>query len=235
MSAVFLCYEGGGKFQATGIWLRRCEDQFTIGDRYRMVTEEDRSPESHRHYFACLNEAFYNLPDDLAARFPSMESLRRWCLIKCGFADVRSTVYETANDAKRAATLLGLYNEHAVIIAKGCVVSVYVAKSQSTRAMDKATFQASKTAVLDLVASMIGVTSAELARQVPQPRRKAVQEADAADGPTPSPNPETAPSEPATQAAGPSTPVPDATHHADADFPAASPTSGTGATSGART
>jgi hypothetical protein len=39
---------------------------------------------------------------------------------------------------------------------------------------------------------------------------------------------ETAPSEPATQAAGPSIPVPDATH-ADADSPAASPTSGTGA------
>jgi hypothetical protein len=214
---------------------RRCNEQYVVGQVYRLVEEEERSHASHAHYFSCLNEAWRNLPEDIADRFPTAESLRRWSLIKCGFADVRSMVYETANDAKRAATLLGLYNEHAVIVAKGCVVSVYVAKSQSTRAMDKTTFQASKTAVLDLVASMIGVTSAELAKQVPQPRRKAAQATDPVDGTTPATSPETAPSVPVPQAAGPSIPVPDGIPHAGAESPAAPPTSGTGATSGAQT
>jgi len=212
---------------------RRCNEQYVVGQVYRLVEEEERSHASHAHYFACITEAWRTLPEDIADRFPTAESLRKWCLIKCSFCDVRSTVYETANDAKKAATLLGLYNEHAVIIAKGCVVSVYVAKSQSTRAMDKTTFQASKTAVLDLVASMIGVTSAELAKQVPQSRRKASQEVDPADGTAAAPNPETAPSEPAPQPVGPSIPVPDGTPHAGAESPAAPPTSGTGATSGA--
>jgi hypothetical protein len=228
-----ILYEWSGDFMKPLLrFQRRCNEQFVVGQVYRLVEEEERSHASHAHYFACITEAWRTLPEDIADRFPTAESLRKWALIKTGFADVRSTVYETANDAKMAATLLGLYNEHAVIIAKGCVVSVYVAKSQSTRAMDKATFQASKTAVLGLVASMIGVTSAELARQVPQPRRKATQEAEPVEGTQLAPNPETAPSEPATQAAGPSIPVPDATHHADADFPAASPTSGAGTASG---
>jgi hypothetical protein len=178
---------------------RRCNEQFVVDQVYRLVEEEERSHASHAHFFSVLFEGWRNLPEDIADRFPTVESLRHWALIKCGFSDVRSMVYETANDAKRAATFLGLYNEHAVIIAKGCVVSVYVAKSQSTRAMDKATFQASKTAVLDLVASMIGVSSAELAKQAPQPRRKAAHAAEPVDGASPTPSQETAPSELAPQ------------------------------------
>jgi hypothetical protein len=230
-----ILYEWSGDFMVPLLrFHRRCNEQYVVGQIYRLVEEEERSHASHAHFFSVLAEGWRNLPEDIADRFPTAESLRKWCLIKCGFADVRSMVYETANDAKRAATLLGLYNEHAVIIAKGCVVSVYVAKSQSTRDMDKATFQASKTAVLDLVASMIGVTSAELAKQVPQPRRKAAHAAEPADGTTPAPSPETAPREPAPQAAGPSIPVPDGIPHAGAESPAAPPTSGTGATAGAR-
>lgn len=207
----------------------RCDQQYVVGQVYRLVEEEERSHASHAHYFACLGEAWRNLPEDIADRFPTAESLRKWCLIKAGFADVRSMVYETANDAKKAASFLGLYNEHAVIIAKGCVVSVYIAKSQSTRAMDKATFQASKTAVLDLVSSMIGVSSTELAKQVPQPRQKGAQATEPVEATT-EPSIETTPSEPAPQAAGPSIPVPSATHAPGAASPTApSPPDGTGA------
>lgn len=143
-----------------------CDKQFVVGETYQLIEHEERSQASHAHFFACLQEGWRNLPEDMAERFPTVEALRKWCLIKCGYADVRSMVYETVKDAKTASSFIGMYSEHSVIVQKDRVVSVYTAKSQSVRAMDKAAFQASKTAVLDLVASMIGVTTQELAKQV---------------------------------------------------------------------
>jgi hypothetical protein len=146
----------------------RCDQQFTVDKVYRLVEEAERSWASHDHFFAVLTEGWRNLPEDLSSRFPTVESLRKWSLIKSGYADVNTSVYETASDAKMAAMTCGRYTtKHAIIIVKGRVVTVYTAKSQSVRAMDKATFQASKTAVLDIVASMIGVTTEALSKQIP--------------------------------------------------------------------
>lgn len=140
--------------------------QFVIGDVYRLALEEERSPNTHRHFFAILNEAWRNLPEDLAPRFPSVDSLRYWSLIKCGFCDEQSIVCDTAQDARKVAAFLSRLEGYAVVVVKGTVVSRYTAQSQSMRAMDKAKFQESKQAVLELVAAMIGLTAAELAAEV---------------------------------------------------------------------
>jgi hypothetical protein len=144
----------------------RCDDQFIIDQVYRLVQEEERSAATHRHFFACLSEGWKNLSDDLAARFPTPESLRHWCLIKSGYADENSIVFDTAKDAKTVAAFIGRMDEYAVVMVSGNVVRRYTAQSQSVRAMDKKTFQESKQAVLELVASMIGVTAAALASEV---------------------------------------------------------------------
>jgi len=60
-----------------------CDEQFVIGMRYRLVEYEDRSSKSHNHYFASLAEAWNNLPEDMAERFPSPEHLRKYSCQDC--------------------------------------------------------------------------------------------------------------------------------------------------------
>ena len=71
-------------------------------------------------------------------------------------------------------------DEHAVVLISEAVVSVYTAQSQSFRAMGKERFQASKDAVLEALADMIGVeTSAPLggARSMSRVEQPLVREA----------------------------------------------------------
>jgi hypothetical protein len=134
------------------------ERQYTKGEVYRLAVEEERSAISHRHYFASVNEAWKNLPHDIAPLFPTAEKLRKWALIKTGYATEQAMVVDTEIDAARMANLLGRMNEDSVVVAKGRVMKMYTAKSQSTRSMDKKEFQTSKTAVLDLLSEMIGTS-----------------------------------------------------------------------------
>ena len=56
-------------------------------------------------------------------------------------------------------------DEYAIVTVTGSLVTVYTAQSQSYRAMGKDKFQASKQAVLDLIAEMIGVETKKLKEQ----------------------------------------------------------------------
>ena len=139
-----------------------CNKQYVVGEEYRLDVIEERSAASHSHFFAAVNEAWKNLPHDIAPRFPTADKLRRWCLIKAGFANEQSLVCQTVTDAARFASMIGRMNDDAIIVTKGPVVKVYTAKSQSLRSMDKAEFQRSKEATLALLAEMIGTSAKEL-------------------------------------------------------------------------
>lgn len=142
---------------------RRADAQFVIGQTYRLEPVEDRSAASHRHYFAAINEAWANLPDHMAERFPSPESLRKFALIKAGYADSRQIVAASKAEAQRLAAFIRPMDEYAVVTVDQAVVTIFTARSQSVRAMGKAEFQDSKQKVLDVIADMIGVTSEALA------------------------------------------------------------------------
>jgi hypothetical protein len=167
MSApVYLEYHGGGEFRAVSKNMAaRCDKEFTARERYRMDVIEERSHATHAHYFAALNEAFKSLPDDIADEFPTVDALRKWALIRAGFCDRRSIVCSSNAEANRVKAFVKPMDEFALVMAEGPIVTVYTAKSQSMRAMDKQTFADSKTKVLEVVAGLIGVTGKELAKQ----------------------------------------------------------------------
>jgi hypothetical protein len=131
--------------------------QFEAGEYYTLAEVQDRSSASHKHYFACINEAWMNLPEALAQRFPSAEHLRKYALIKAGYRDERSVVCATKAEAARVAAFVKPLDDYAVVIVFECTVTVYTAKSQSLRAMGKDYFQASKDDVLHALADMLGV------------------------------------------------------------------------------
>ena len=126
---------------------------------------EDRSEETHSHYFAILHEIWQSLPDDLAARFPDTEALRGWCLCREGYCDASSIVCDTEVDCQRVAALCAKLHKHSITVVNGKTLQVFIPRSQSYKAMGAKLFASSKTAVLSRAAAMIGIYDlAELAK-----------------------------------------------------------------------
>lgn len=138
--------------------LPKLADKFyVVGEVYRLAPHEDRSGVSHRHYFACINEAHNNLPEDLAERFPTPEHLRKFALIRAGYRDERAIVCPTKGEAMRVGAFVQPMDEFSVVEINGLVVTVYTAQSQSMRAMGRKRFQESKDAVLQVISNLIGI------------------------------------------------------------------------------
>lgn len=157
------CVWNGEAFEPLKRFAQHCDRVYAVGELYPLVVHEERSAESHKHYFAAVNEAWKNLPHDVTAeRFPTAEHLRKWALIKAGYADVMPIACASRAEALRAAAMARGLDEFAVVAIVGATVQIYRAQSQSQRAMGKKAFQESKTRVLDIVAAMIGVDSATL-------------------------------------------------------------------------
>ena len=143
----------------------RADALYTVGERYMVEAHEMRNMAAHRAFFAAVNEGWANLPEEMAARFPSAEHLRKYALVKTGFANEAVTVCATNAEATRLAAYIRRLDGFAVISLQGNVVTSWTAKSQATRgphAMTKDEFNASKTAVLDYIASLIGHTGESL-------------------------------------------------------------------------
>jgi hypothetical protein len=143
-------------------FMRRCQSEFKPGKLYPLVVEEGRSMASHNHYFATIDEAWKNLPEGAAEHFPTPDHLRKHALIKAGFCDKTVGVFSSHADAVRAAALVIPADSYAIVSVVGRTVTLYRAKSQRLVKMGKADFQASKQAVLEIVAGLLGVDSAVL-------------------------------------------------------------------------
>lgn len=149
-----------------GRFARECDRHFVVGETYRLVEHQDRSRASHDHFFAAIHDAWENLPEHIAARIPTPDHLRKFALIRTGYADQRQLVASSKAEARRLAAFVRPMDEYAIVSVEGCVVTVFTAQSQSMKAMGKSRFQASKQAVLDWVANLIGTTPAALSENV---------------------------------------------------------------------
>lgn len=143
---------------------KRADEALVVGEVYRLEEVQDRSAASHRHYFAAVNNAWANLPENLADRFPSSEHLRKFALCKSGFRDERTFVASSKAEALRLAAFIRPIDDYAIVAVSDRTVTQYTAWSQSQAAMGKAEFQRSKDAVLDVLAEMIGTDPATLGR-----------------------------------------------------------------------
>jgi hypothetical protein len=151
---------------------KACDRQYgKPGGVFILSPDEHASERSRRHYFACLNEAWKNLPESIQHRYPSMQHLRKTALVKAGFRKERHQVCATYAEALEVAALVKDVDEFCVTVvhpgrdvAGPATLSVYTAESQSTFAMKADRFQASKEAVLGLVAGLIGSTVEDLKR-----------------------------------------------------------------------
>lgn len=147
-----------------GRWTSIADRQWVAGERYLVEIRQDRSTASHKHMHAWLREAWANLPEHLADLYPSPNHLRRRALIEAGWYDERAIDCGTNAAALRVAAYLRGVDDFTLVIVRGGVVLVRTAKSQSHRAMDRDAFQRSKTACMEVVAGMIGVSVEQLSQ-----------------------------------------------------------------------
>jgi len=163
--AIPMRWDGECFVPANGYWAKRANQQFVVGAVYRMQEVSDRSTASHNHEFAWLQTAWENLPEHLSELYPTPEALRKRALIEAGFYDEQIVDAGTKAAAIRVATAFRSREEFSVIIVRGCLVVLRTAKSQSRRSMDKKDFQASKQAIMEVIAAMIGVTPESLSQR----------------------------------------------------------------------
>lgn len=146
-----------GAMKPLARFAKAADDAYCVGETYRMEVVEARSVVSHNHQFAWVHDAWLNLPEDIADLYPSSEHLRKRALIEAGYCD--ETTVDAGNNAAaiRVAATIRALDDFAYVVVRGSIVIIRRAKSQSIRAMGNKDFQASKRAILDIIAGMIGV------------------------------------------------------------------------------
>jgi hypothetical protein len=136
-------WQGDGFRPTKQFWAKKCDEHFVVGEIYKLVEHHDRSQRSHNHYFACVHNAWQNLPEEYEGRFPTQEHLRHWVLVKTGYCTKSEIVTALASEATKLAAFARQVDTYSVITVQDCVVTIYRAKSQSMRSMGKDEFQAS--------------------------------------------------------------------------------------------
>lgn len=139
--------------------------QFVISEEYPLVILEARSRASHNHFHAAIHEGFQNLPEKIAARWPTEDALRYWLLTETGWYEEDEFVFDSDAEAKAAMPKIRKRQPYARIMRKAATLFVRYAKSQSAAAMGKQEFEASKKDCLELLDHMVGVPLGELKRQ----------------------------------------------------------------------
>ena len=140
-------------------WQSLADRHLVVGEEYYLAEHNDRSLNSHRHYFASVAEAWRNLPEHFSGLpfTESAEHLHAYALIRTGYCDAHTIVCSSKAEASRMAAFIRPIDGFSIVDVKEATVTRYVAKSQSMKAMDKQEFQQSKVAVLDFLDDLIGV------------------------------------------------------------------------------
>ena len=133
------------------------------GDTVIVEIDHPRSPQTHKHQFAEIADAWRHLPESLQDKpwAVNPETLRKYALIVTGYRNTYQIDCGTKASADRVGKALQAAEagKHgfAIAQAKGPVVTVWTPESQSMRAMGGKRFQESKQKVLEWIADLIGV------------------------------------------------------------------------------
>src|SRR5271169_4002875 len=90
---------GYGVFVPSDRQLSYCHNEFGDGEIVTFERHEERSEASHDHFFAWLEEAWLQVPENLMSEYPTVESLRAKALIRTGFFHETDTVCENRKEA----------------------------------------------------------------------------------------------------------------------------------------
>ena len=155
-----LRYEGNGVFRC----LRPKRVTIAAGEVHPWQMMEERSAASHRHFFAMINEAWKNLPEDMMDELPSPEHLRKWALIKAGFCTKTQVVCANNSEAIRLMATAKALDKYSIAALSGKTVTIWTADSQRRDAMSRKEFQEAKERAIHIISELIGTDAATLGK-----------------------------------------------------------------------
>jgi hypothetical protein len=147
---------------------KEADRRFVVGLNYRLEIIEQRSKQSHDHFFAVVDDAHANLPEVHKNRWLTPDDLRKWALIQAGFCKETTYIAQSKAEAVRIASFMHSTVPFSEVEVHGNLVALRTPKTQKTtgpEAMDRKEFQASKSGVLEVLAKLLDVTPDELAKQ----------------------------------------------------------------------
>ena len=153
-----LLYRWNGEaFEVLPSFQKFADKQFCVGEIYHLEEVNERSPNSHNHQFACLQESWMSLHEKYSQEpwAQSAEHLRKYALIRCGFCVTETFTCGTQAEARRWAPRLRADDEYCIVSVQGSIVHRFRAESQSRRAMGAKRFQELKQAIFDFIAGLL--------------------------------------------------------------------------------
>lgn len=160
MSAPLTYAWDGEAMRPLARFARLADKEFVVGETYQLAVHEERSSVSHRHYFACIREAWLNLSDADALEYTSEDRLRKRALIATGYFTERRLVLSSPVEARKTVSfMMQRADDGTVFTVAGSIVIERTARSQRMGAggMKKDEFQKSKTDVLEWIAALLRV------------------------------------------------------------------------------
>lgn len=153
--------------------LTRAQKHFETGEVYAIEFADPPSDVTKRHFFAVINDSWKNLSNEplpgknwsLADRYPSPEHLRKWAIVKAGYADESMVPCDTDEMADRVVMMARRLDTYCVISRPEGSNVVRIWTAQSITKMDRRTFQNCKTLVFGILSDLIGVEPHTLAAQ----------------------------------------------------------------------
>jgi hypothetical protein len=158
------------RWDGEAFWpMRDTGEAFAKGTVYQLEEVKPRSHQSHKQYFAVINNAFASLREDQDHMWKDAQDLRAWALIEAGYGNMIEETFPSQAEAirsarfvQRAAAAKGVYCRVELQDRK---VIYWTARSQARGAMSAAEFQQSKDAVFRVLSQLIGVPVEELSKE----------------------------------------------------------------------
>lgn len=139
------------------------------GGVYNVSLAKDRSPESHKQFFAVLADAFHQMPE-AKQQWRDPEHLRKWLLCKVSWCNQTDTVLSSNDDAMKYATMIKSLDPYSVVYVNDNVVRYWEPKSMkmaraNNGGMSKQDFQRVKQDSFDFLDDYLGLERGTLAKE----------------------------------------------------------------------
>lgn len=157
MSEQLLATWDGTSFVPLPRHAKQCDAEFVVGERYAIEPQKLVSEKARRFFHAQLHDMWASLPDEIAERYPSVESFRKAGLIAEGFCHKTEAVCATNQQAQALAASYARLDDYVVVEIRDRAICVWTARSQKKNAMEPDERKKANRAVLEWAAALIGV------------------------------------------------------------------------------
>lgn len=144
-------------------------DKLEEGATYNVSLAKDRSPETHKHFFAVLADAYHQIPDE-RQHWRDPEHLRKVLLCQVGWCNQTDTVLSSEEDALKYAAVIDQLDPYSVKQVEGNIVRHWIPKTMAVArgnngGMSAKDFQRVKQKIFDILDDYLGVPRGTLAKQ----------------------------------------------------------------------